>query len=80
MRYPGSVRTTLDLDDDLLEVAKRLAAQRRSTIGRVVSDLTRRALAPVRFPKTRNGVLLFSPKPGARKPNLDLINQLRDQP
>jgi len=74
------MRTTLDLDDDLLQIAKHLATQRRTTMGQVISDLTRKALEPGNSRKIRNGVPLFTPKRGARKPSLQLINQLRDQP
>jgi hypothetical protein len=36
--------------------------------------------AAANSPMTRNGVPLFAPKPGARKPDLRLINRLRDRP
>ena len=39
------MRTTLDIDDDLLAAAKDLARQQGSSAGRVVSALLRRALA-----------------------------------
>jgi len=78
MRYPETVRTTLELDDDLVHVAKQLARQRETTMGQVVSDLLRQALEPKAAPRMRNGVPLFTPKPGARKPNLELVNRLRD--
>jgi hypothetical protein len=80
MRYHGSMRTTLDLDEDVLLVAKQLAAQRGKTAGQIVSELVRKALEPKKPPRMRNGVPLFSPKPGARKPSLELINRLRDEP
>jgi hypothetical protein len=38
------MRTTLDIDDDVLEAAKRLAKQQNSTAGEVISDLVRKAL------------------------------------
>ena len=38
------MRTTLDIDDDLLAAAKELARRERSTAGRVVSRLLRRSL------------------------------------
>ncbi|MBV9443739.1 MAG: hypothetical protein JO217_13745 [Acidobacteriaceae bacterium] len=72
------MRTTLDLDDDLLHVAKDLARRRRLTMGQVVSDLVRQSLEPRTAPKRRNGVALFTPKKGAEKPHLKLINELRD--
>jgi hypothetical protein len=72
------VRTTLDIDDDLMAMAKDLASQRRTTIGQVVSELIRKAVAPQPQARIRNGVPLFVPKRGARKPNLELVNRLRD--
>jgi len=38
------MRTTLDIDDDVLQAAKERARQANSTAGRVISDLARRAL------------------------------------
>lgn len=38
------MRTTLDIDDDLLAAAKELARRRGTTAGRVVSELVRHAL------------------------------------
>jgi hypothetical protein len=72
------MRTTLELDDDLILVGKRLADQRNTTLGRVVSDLLRVALTPGNKPRVRNGVPLFKTRAGAIKPSLDLVNRLRD--
>jgi hypothetical protein len=38
------MRTTLDIDDDVLAAAKELAKARKSTAGEVISDLARKAL------------------------------------
>ncbi len=38
------MRTTLEIDDELLVAARELAEHRDTTIGRVVSDLLRQAL------------------------------------
>lgn len=38
------MRTTLDIDDDLLAAAKELARRERSSAGKVVSRLLRRSL------------------------------------
>ena len=56
------MRTTLDIDDDVLSAAKELAAAQKSTAGQVISDLARRALigAPsVETPEYRNGFRLL---------------------
>jgi hypothetical protein len=73
------MRTTLELDDDLLQVARQLAAQRGMTMGQVISELVRKALAPKAAPRVRNGVALFVPKPGVKQPRLALVNKLRDE-
>jgi Arc/MetJ family transcription regulator len=38
------MRTTLDIDDDVLAAAKRRAAEENTTAGKVISDLVRKAL------------------------------------
>jgi len=79
MRYNIYMRTTLDLEDDLLEVARELARRQKTTIGGVVSAMMRKALEPTTQLRMRNGVPLIVPKPGARKPSLALVNRLRDE-
>jgi hypothetical protein len=39
------MRTTLDIEDDVLQAAKELAQRNGSTAGQVLSDLARRGLA-----------------------------------
>jgi hypothetical protein len=39
------VRTTLDIDADVLEAAKEISARSKRTAGQVLSDLARRALS-----------------------------------
>lgn len=74
------MRTTLDVDDDVLQAAKEIAASRRTTAGKVLSELARRALEPRRAPRVRNGVPLLPRRPaGSPRPTLDLVNRLRDQ-
>ena len=79
VRYDRLMRTTLDLDEEMLGVAKQLASQQGVSMGKVVSDLMRQALAPKKAPRTRNGVPIFEPKPGARPITLELVNRLRDE-
>jgi hypothetical protein len=79
MRDDSGMRTTLDLDDDVLQAAKELAATRGTTAGRIVSELVRSALAPGRVARSRNGVPLLPRRPaGARRPTMALVNELRD--
>ena len=53
------MRTTLNLDDDVLENAKRYAEHRALALGKAVSELVRRGLGA--RPKTRvvNGLVVF---------------------
>ena len=74
------MRTTIDIDDDILQAAKELAAVRRLTAGRVISDLVRKALEPVRAGQMRNGVPVLPPRPaGAPRPTMKLVNAIRDE-
>ena len=55
------MRTTLDIDDDVLSAAKELARQEGTTAGSVLSELARRGLSMQGGPKrrvlkSRNGV------------------------
>jgi len=72
------MRTTLDLDDDLVELARQLASQRKSSIGQVISELAKKSLQPKVSTHIRNGVPVFMPKPGAKRPHLKIVNELRD--
>ena len=44
------MRTTLDIDDDILEAAKELARAEKKTAGRVLSELARKALTQAARP------------------------------
>ena len=53
------MRTTLDIEDDVLQAAKELAQRQGGTAGQVISDLARRGLsspATKRRPGLRGGV------------------------
>ena len=43
------MRTTLEIDDDLLAAARELAATSRRSLGSVISELARRGLTPARI-------------------------------
>lgn len=79
MRYTKNMRTTLELEDEVVHTAKQLARQRGVTMGEVVSQLIRLGLEAKNPPRMRNGVPLFVPKAGAPKPDLALVNRLRDE-
>jgi hypothetical protein len=73
------MRTTLDLDDDVLQAAKEMAALRGTTAGRVVSDLARKALAPRQAGRVRNGVPVLPRRPGTPLLTVERVNELLDE-
>ena len=76
-----AMRTTLDIDEDVLAAAKELADLRGSTAGKVLSELARKGLAPNRPSKLRNGVPVLPPRrEGTPRPTMQLVNRLRDEP
>lgn len=73
------MRTTLDIDDDVLQAAKEIAALRGRTAGQVLSDLARKGLAPKRTMKIRNGVPLLPHRSG-RIVTTQMVEDLLDEP
>ena len=73
-----TVRTTLDLDDDVLQAAKEIAELRHKTTGQVLSELARKALQPKRPPRVRNGVPLLPSQPG-RIVTTRMVEELLDE-
>ena len=79
MRDAARMRTTLDLDEDVLQAAKEIAATRGTTAGKVLSELARKGLAPTRSARVRNGVPVLPRRAAtAPRPTLRLVNELRD--
>ena len=74
------VRTTLDIDLDVLQAAKDLAVLRKSTAGKVLSELARQALQPTGArPRVRNGVPVLSfAREGERPVTLNMVKRLQD--
>jgi hypothetical protein len=77
MSYAAGMRTTVNLDPEVLAKVRILSRQRREPIGAVISALVREVLRPRGKPMMRNGVPVFPRKEGA-PPDLDLVNTLRD--
>lgn len=59
------MRTTLSIDDDVLEDARQIAAAEGSSVGAVISALARQALAPARITE-RDGFPVFDVPHDAR--------------
>lgn len=75
------MRTTLEIEDDVLLAVKDLAARKHSTVGREISEMVRKSLqAGMGTPrKRRNGVPLFPVKRGGATVTMELVNRLRDE-
>lgn len=77
------MRTTIDIDEDVLNAARERARRERRTIGQVISDLARRALtsgpakAGSESHKTRFGFRPF-PSRGGIVTN-EMIDALREE-
>jgi hypothetical protein len=71
------MRTTVDLDEDILRVAKDIARDRDETLGRVLSDLARRGLKPPsRAASPRRGIPVFPRLPGAKPVTSEMVKEL----
>jgi hypothetical protein len=79
MRDDRRVRTTLDIDDDVLQAAKEIGAARRKTAGQIVSELARRGLERPDQVRVRNGVPLLPRRPG-RIVTVEMVERLLDEP
>jgi hypothetical protein len=72
------MRTTVDIEDDVLAAARSIAERRRQSLGKVLSDLARQALTKSTRSRKRNGVPLLSVKKGAEPVTPERIDELRD--
>jgi hypothetical protein len=75
-----TMRTTLNIDDDVLAAAKGLAEAQGKTVGEVLSSLVRQGLRPSEPVRVvRNGIRLLPIQPGSLPVTLEHVNQLRDE-
>ena len=73
------MRTTLDIDLDVLQAAKEIGAARGLSAGQVVSELVRKALASPKAAKVRNGVPLLRRRAGSPPLTMAAVNRSRDE-
>ena len=79
------MRTTLQLDDDVLAAARVLARQRRRSVGDVISELARQALSrptdggAQNVLEQRSGLPQLPVKASGGIVDLERVNQLRDE-
>jgi hypothetical protein len=73
------MRTTIDIEADVLQAAKELAAVHKKTLGEMVTELIRKGLErPASPARVRNGIPLFPHRPGAPPITMAMVNALRD--
>jgi len=74
------MRTTLDVDDDVLSAVKSLASSRHTTAGNILSELARKALSPSSAkPVKKNGFTLIPTRQDDVLITMELVNRLRDE-
>ena len=73
------MRTTLDIEEDVLLAAKEIARQKKMTVGRVLSLLARQSLSKESPVSNEHGLPLFPIQPNAGAVTLELVNRLRDE-
>ena len=73
------MRTTLDIDDDVMQASKEIARLKNQGIGRALSDLARRGLTPeVCAVELRDGIPIWTHAPGAITITSDMVRNLLD--
>ena len=75
------MRTTLEIDDDVMEAARIMARLKNQGIGRTISDLARRGLMPDASPvrELEFGVPVWKHGPGAVAVTGELVRNLADE-
>lgn len=73
------MRTTLALDDDVLEAAKSLAASDGRSLGRVISDLARRGLEPRKRTARDRGFPVVKISQSARPLTSEMVRRALDE-
>jgi hypothetical protein len=71
------MRTTLDLDDDILDAARELARTRHSSIGMVVSALARAGLRPTSI-EVVDGLPIIRARADSQVITSDLVRRALD--
>ena len=73
------MRTTIDIEEDVLLAAKEIAQRRGITLGKVLSDLARQSLTRKTVLSKKHNIPLFPVQPDAGIVTMELVNQLRDE-
>ncbi len=73
------MRTTVDLDDELLRTAKAISAANHQTLSRVISDLAWKGLRPgLPAYRKRNGFPVLRASPSVQPVTVEHVNEMAD--
>lgn len=76
------MRTTLDIDDDVLQAAKERAQREGKTAGRVISELARSALTQIATPGVSKQAAVYGFRPFSSRGRVvtnEMVNKIRDE-
>ncbi len=76
--YVSGMRTTLDIDEDVLRAARSIARAQETSLGRVVSSLARKGLAP-KTSASKRGFPVFRIAPGAPPITEDMVRRAEEE-
>lgn len=74
------MRTTLEIDDDVIQAARGIARLKNVGLGRVVSELARRGLTPDSAPRVESekGIPVWKHGPGAIPVTSEMVRGLAE--
>jgi len=74
------MRTTVNIEDEILEAARVLAAERRVSIGTVISDLARKGLYQAEeTPCRKKGFPVFKVSPASTPLTLERVKSFEEE-
>jgi hypothetical protein len=72
------VRTTLEIDDDVVAAARELASGERRSLGSVISELARRGLTPAKVER-ENGMPVIRVPAGTSPITPEMVRRALDE-
>lgn len=74
------MRTTLEIDDDVMQAAREMARLKNQGVGRAISDLARRGLVPETSPvvELEDGIPVWKHGSGAVAVTSEMVRNLAD--
>lgn len=73
------MRTTLDIDDRVLAIARALSREEGRSLGSIVSELARRGLAERHSTSAETGLPTFDVRPDAHPITPEMVREAMDE-